>query len=1078
MTPTGPSVDLFLSYNRADADAVRRVCDLVQLRGFRTFLDSNDLTAGLPWPIALERAIGTAGAVAVFVGAAGLGAWQKREMYYALDLQTRTEQSPAGNVLPVIPVLLAGADVPAGFLAMNTWVDLRNEISAEALGPLFQALGETVDGSVREIGLLDICPYRDLRAFREEDAALFFGRDAIVEKIGQLLDASVRWEERSRFVAVVGPSGSGKSSIVMAGVRRGLRRNRPPQIVWDHVSFAPGDNPWRRFADALLPMLDPGLSEARRLEEAAILSEALRREDGVASAIRRVIEKSNGSDRLLVVVDQFEELFTLTADETARGFIRALFDASRSAPMTVLVTLRSDYYGRAIAIDRDLSNGLPDCQVNLGPIRREELREVIEKPAAVAGLEFEEGLVDRILDDVGDEPGNLPLLEYALTELWKARSGGLMTFAAYRDVGEVSGALAKRANALLAELSEPQKAAARRLMMRLVRVSAAHEEGADTRRRARRGEIDDEAWKLVDFFAGARARLLVAGKDPVSGADTVEVAHEALIRKWNRLREWLAEDRQFLLWRQRLVVYRNAWEDAGREDAGTLLRGGLAAEAQTWLRSRRAELSAPEREYIEKSGAVVSRFRFVWRAAAAMTILAGMLLLAWFLWSLTDRYNINRILAKGWEEQAVVPLARYTRQVKLRPIRIQDVPDLVALFKLGREGEINNAIAKLEQSERIRSDWHGLRRFLDDDQPKFRPGDLRHEELQRERNQQRSLGGKIELITGYLVATRAMHAAKADERMRSALLSDFLEQIRGCPEPVRQRQEPEADLKDEVAALSQVSVSLSNEDRALTYSTAARAAACEGAVELTRDFARQAGEMVLSATGDNRTQVLLDLAVADAMIGNAEQSVAAAQGLPPAARAFDEVGVAFARRGDIDAARRVLARAKTSTDSADDLIAAIAKELILQKRVAEVQTLVMKQSTGDGRFKVWRGCFEDLVANGHLDEAIRFAQAMKKDAPRPMIVDVFSDLCVILCRVGRLKEAAAAYDVAAGAAAADTDPSSERDRVSLAIALAEQGRIRRARVMAETLKNLPNQSAANLGILRAYTGVAPPSELW
>jgi hypothetical protein len=756
--------------------------------------------------------------------------------------------------------------------------------------------------------------------------------------------------------------------------------------------------------------------------------------------------------------------------------------------MTLLVTLRSDYYGRAIAIDRELSTDLPDSQVNLGPIRREELREVIEKPAAVVGLKLEEGLIERMLDDVGDEPGNLPLLEYALTELWKARSGNLMTFAAYCDIGQVSGALANRANALLGELSEGQKTAARRLMLRLVRVSDAAEEGADTRRRARRDELDAEAWKLVDFFTSARARLLIADKDPVSGIDTVEVAHEALIRKWDRLRQWLDENRQFLLWRQRLAIYRNSWEAAGREDEGTLLRGRLASEAQTWLRSRRAELSAAEREYIEKSGAAVSRFRTVWRTAAAAAIVAGMISLAWFLWSRTDQYNIDRILAKDWEETAVAFAFAQKSQNTLHQFS-----DLVALSKLGRDDDISGAINSLPSgSHSFLDDWTKIR-DADAVQPKFNPRDLRHDELQPDR-QERSLGQSINWLTFFVQNAKEMAGqdslaaglkqafsrdkdpAAVAESLFQDTLTRGLKELRDCSDPLRQAAEPDADDIRIVAKLEKLPVIMSDENRALMLSTAARRAACEGAHVVARDLTRQAAELSSALTGDESARIRLDAAVVDAMLGNRDRALTAALALGPA-HAIDEVGLAFAKQGDIDSAVRVLVEIQKQDDAANDLIAAIAKELIFQKRAAEVQPFVMKRSRGNPeKFTMWRRVFEMLVESESVDEAAGFAQAMRAAAPHAVIVDVFGDLCVIRSRTGRAREAAEMYDVAAATATADPWQT-ESNRVTLAIALAEMGRIREARAMAGTIDSLINQYLAEMGILRAYTD-GWPSQLW
>jgi KaiC/GvpD/RAD55 family RecA-like ATPase len=658
-SPAAPVADVFVSYNHADRAAVQEISAALSLRGLTTFADWKDLEAGLPWPSKLERSLSAVRAVAIILGPSGLGPWQSREMYYALDAQLESQ-----DAFPVFAVLLAGAEPPSGFLKLNTWVDLRRGISDESIEQLVRAVRRE---AVEERPVSSICPYRDLRSFGEEDAPLFFGREEAIDKLLQRIDASTRLLDAPRLVAVVGPSGSGKSSVVAAGVVPALRRRHPPEVVWDAVTFKPDQTPWRGLADALAPLLLPNGSIAEQSHEATTLMPALQSDGGIASIVKRILKESAGTGHLLIVVDQFEELFTAVDEKTARAFVAALLAASRNAPMTIVVTLRSDYYGRAIALDRDLSNALAEAQVNLGPIRRDELRDVIEKPARIVGLTFAPGLVDRILNDVGDEPGNLPLLEYALTELWKNRTGRELTFAVYDQIGGVTSALAKRADTLFHELPARQQPAARRLFTRLVRVSAANEEGADTRRRVRREELDDDAWSLVRIFTGPSARLLVAG------TDTVEVAHEALIQKWTTLRTWIEEDRRFLLWRQQLDVYRATDPD------GVLMRDARLAEAQSFLRERRDELSADEREYLDVASAKVRSRRRKIYTASALGVAAAMVVLAWMIWVRTASYAVRQILARS--------PAKYVVASSHQPVY-----DMAALIRCGALRDLEDAV--------------------------------------------------------------------------------------------------------------------------------------------------------------------------------------------------------------------------------------------------------------------------------------------------------------------------------------------------------------------------------------------------
>ena len=187
------------------------------------------------------------------------------------------------------------------------------------------------------------------------------------------------------------------------------------------------------------------------------------------AVINRVIEKSNGTGRLLLVADQFEELFTVTPEPGRRPFAQALLHARGNAPVTVLVTLRADFYSQIITLDRELSDVLAPVQVNIGALTPDELRESITVPARLVGLEFESGLVDRILSDVGSEPGRLPLVEFALTEIWQRREGRRLTNQAYDEIEGVSGALARRAEAEFARLNPEEQTGAQRLFSRLVR---------------------------------------------------------------------------------------------------------------------------------------------------------------------------------------------------------------------------------------------------------------------------------------------------------------------------------------------------------------------------------------------------------------------------------------------------------------------------------------------------------------------------------------------------------------------------------------------------------------------------------
>jgi hypothetical protein len=603
------AVDLFLSYNSRDRVAVQQVRTLLGARGVSVFYDRESLGLGLNWFESLERALRQVHGVVVFLGPNGLGRWQRREMALALDRQT-TEAT-----FPVIPVLLPESQLEdyGGFVLQCTYADLRGKLDdPDTLDAIERAVrgtaaaGEPAPPPVTAA----ICPYRGLNAFREEDASLFFGRDRLVDEPEQgLLHKVLTWP----LVAVVGASGSGKSSVVRAGLLPRLRREPPSRGTWDVVAFLPGKYPFLNLAIALEAVRNPEASDAARETDAAALVKSWSSGDlPLEVSLGRAREALRVDRLLVVVVDQFEELVTLTPKDDRQPFLSRLLAATGAeSKITVLLTLRADYYS-AIYLDPRLSDGVQRGLVNIGAMMRDELRSAIEGPARRVGLESEPGLVDRLLDDVGDEPGNLPLVEFALTELWERREGRRLTNSAYKAQGRVAGAIGRRADAVFNKLTDEQKAAAPRLFGRLVRVTDVDEEGRNTRQRVHLSDLDETSRSAVEPFVAGR--LLVTarasgpsiteanpddGPAPLAPGDptTVEVAHEALIRRWERFRDWVKEDRAFLLWRQRLGFQIAEWERSGR-DEGMLLRGALLKEAEDF-KSRWDELN--ERDFLTRT---------------------------------------------------------------------------------------------------------------------------------------------------------------------------------------------------------------------------------------------------------------------------------------------------------------------------------------------------------------------------------------------------------------------------------------------------------------------------------------------
>ena len=396
-------------------------------------------------------------------------------------------------------------------------------------------------------------PYRGLRPFDEADAERFFGRDRLVDELVQAM-------ERHRVVVLVGPSGSGKSSVARAGL---LPRLRAGAVAgsdrWFIATMTPGADPFGALATAL-----EGVARGRQEHLVDVLRSG---DDGIVEA-RAACGLPSGQT-VVLVVDQLEELHTAADPHDADAFLTALATAASTpdAGIRVLATLRADQYHRPLA-HATFADHLKRGAVDVTPLLPEELERAIVDPATDAGVDFEPGLVARIVADAHGRPAVLPLLQHLLRELYERRVGSRIHAAAYEELGGVGGALAATAERLHREAAPDEQRAIRRVFGVLVSPSA----GDDLRRRARVADLrtDEAAPVVVDRYAAAR--LLTLDRDPVSREPTVEVTHEALLRAWPRLAGWLAEDRELLSHVRAIGAVADRWEDSGRSPAD-LLRG-------------------------------------------------------------------------------------------------------------------------------------------------------------------------------------------------------------------------------------------------------------------------------------------------------------------------------------------------------------------------------------------------------------------------------------------------------------------------------------------------------------------------
>jgi formylglycine-generating enzyme required for sulfatase activity len=503
-------------------------------------------------------------------------------------------------------------------------------------------------------------PYRGLFAFRPEHAPFFFGRETFTQTLVQAV-------ESRRLVALLGASGSGKSSVVFAGLVPALLKR--PGEPWLFTTFRPGDDPFHNLANALLPLYETDLtSKTAQLGASRDLATSLHAGRYPLADVFKLIRQARPDHRLLLIADQFEELYTLCPEATLRQQFLEVLLAALDAPETghLVLTLRADFLGQAL-LYRPLADALQNTDLKLGPMTRVELTEAIEKPAARQGVAFEEKLVKRLLDDVGEEEGSLPLLEFALTELWQHQQRRSLTHVAYDEIGEVKGALSRHADKAYRRLTPTEQAQARRVLVQLVNPGAGTE---DTRRLATRAELDQN-WALVAKLASER---LVVTNQMAQQQDTVEVAHEALIRHWQQLRRWMDEDRTFRAWQERLRFAMAQWQ-LSREEAA-LLRGSQLAEAEGWLAERPADLSQAEKSYIEASLAQQRRQERNRRLLLARAVGAAVLMALLAVFSLFQWQDANRqraALAQQNEKaqaelnfyQATDPTARLAELSKL-----------------------------------------------------------------------------------------------------------------------------------------------------------------------------------------------------------------------------------------------------------------------------------------------------------------------------------------------------------------------------------------------------------------------------
>ncbi len=458
-------------------------------------------------------------------------------------------------------------------------------------------------------------PYRGLSSFREEDSEYFFWRENVILSLQNRV-------EKQHVVMVLGASGSGKSSIVYAGLLPRLRQ----QKQWLIAHFRPQSNPFYQLAQALVPLLHSDKQTQR--QELTPFAKALYDGQKNLSQMVQDITQIHANQQLLLIVDQFEALYTLNPIEVQHRFIEQLLQAVAvdSQPavgnlpaFTLLITLRADFVSQAItdAPFADVLNNYPP--IILGPMAEAGLQAAIKKPANKQGVTIEAGLTQRILQDLGQAAGNLSLLQLTLAQLWKRISNDIITHKDYDAIGGIKQAIAKYANDFYDTLNPKEQATLRRIMLQLVRPG---EGSDDTRQIATRHQIGEEHWHLVIRLADKR--LVVTGRDKNSKQDTVELVHEALIHHWQLLKDWINENREALRTTRDIETAAKDWEAHGKSKH-YLLQGPKLNLAEDYLNNYAADkvpLSELAQAFVQTSIKYRQRYRLIGIVTAVIFLLA------------------------------------------------------------------------------------------------------------------------------------------------------------------------------------------------------------------------------------------------------------------------------------------------------------------------------------------------------------------------------------------------------------------------------------------------------------------------
>jgi len=587
--------DVFVSYNRKDATAVELLASrLADENGLRVWMDRSRLRPGSAWRGEIETALNASAGAVIVWGPQGLGPVQLQERDLSYSIRD------AHKDFNVIYCLLPESPPPQGSWAnIDTWIRFDGGLDDDdAFAQLVSAVkGEAPPDELNRDLPDQPAPYRGLASFGENDASLFFGRTEYVEEI---VDRLARYP----FVVLVGASGSGKTSLVQAGLKPRLTKGVSNGESWEWLLFNPGANPLRSLARSL-SRLQPNVDSLSLTD--SIHQRLLTKQTPLAEIIQSYLPEKK---RLMLVIDRLEEIFTLCETEDERQlFLETLVTLFQCPhpPATVVATMRADFYSH-VGRYPNLATELGNHQVFLTSMAQQNVAEIIGAPATQVGAVFEKGLAHQVENDVsaGGEVV-LPLLQHTLDLLWRKRRGRWLTWDSYKEIGGVAGALRYHAGRVIESLKPEEQKIARRHFMRLIWLD--EQTGTMAGRRCAKAALIEESRakedeRVLQRLADERL-LIVGGKGETA---TVSLAHDTLPLHWDQLRNWMQEDRDFLLWRQRFQSPFSEWVRLNCEE-GALMRGALLDAAANWLTARADDLNPDEEKFIGESLALRKRER-------------------------------------------------------------------------------------------------------------------------------------------------------------------------------------------------------------------------------------------------------------------------------------------------------------------------------------------------------------------------------------------------------------------------------------------------------------------------------------